>query len=347
MPYITRNKIKNIVINITISIVSVVFSIFLTEVVFYFILKSHPSPRTYTMRDKESYAPDSILGYVNKKNLEVKTNMIVVGPSKHDTSLIYKAVMRTDSLGNRLIDILGMQNRKKYAIFFGCSFTFGVGVEDTQTIPYCFAKYDTIFCVYNFGVCGYGTQQMLAKLEYTNLRKIIKQDSGVCFYLYMYEHPNRVIADMQTYSWNQNMPYYGYKHNRLFYYGTFNRDRKFLSGFYTLMGKSNVIKYFKINFPNKLKPKHYKLTCDIIYKSYLEYRKQFHNDNFYVIIYPTIHREILDYLQRYDIKVLDFSELFDANKDQYAFKFDTHPTALAYKVFTEHLVDTINKLERK
>jgi hypothetical protein len=299
------------------------------------------------MRDKESYAPDSILGYVNKKNLEVKTNMIVVGPSKHDTSLIYKAVMRTDSLGNRLIDILGMQNRKKYAIFFGCSFTFGVGVEDTQTIPYCFAKYDTIFCVYNFGVCGYGTQQMLAKLEYTNLRKIIKQDSGVCFYLYMYEHPNRVIADMQTYSWNQNMPYYGYKHNRLFYYGTFNRDRKFLSGFYTLMGKSNVIKYFKINFPNKLKPKHYKLTCDIIYKSYLEYRKQFHNDNFYVIIYPTIHREILDYLQRYDIKVLDFSELFDANKDQYAFKFDTHPTALAYKVFTEHLVDTINKLERK
>ena len=328
--------------NIILAVITFMVSVFFIEVIFYVIRKVTDSPIiTYTHIGVGLFRNDSCLGYALTKNLKATYDEILIDKSKHDTSYIFKTVIKTDSLGNRFTDIPGMQTRKKYAVFFGCSFTFGVGVQDTQTIPYYFAKYDTNYCVYNFGVGGYGTQQILAKLQHTSIRKLIKQDSGICFYIYTYPQLGRVIGDKLTYtSFGHDFPYYGYKHDSLHCFGTFGRNRVLISSFYTLMNKSNVVNYFNINFPLRQNADHYKLTCDIIQKAYQEYKKQFHNESFYVVVYPT-SEEILKYLKYYNIKVIDLSKILNFyDKRYYISDYDRHPTALAHELFAKKLINT-------
>jgi hypothetical protein len=188
---------------------------------------------------------------------------------------------------------------------------------------------------------------MLAQLEFTDVKKHIKQDSGLCFYIYTAEQPRQVIGSMKTYtSFGRNLPFFGYKNDSLYYFGSFSHNRWFTSHFYTLMSNSNLVQYLGIDFPNSIKPKHFKLTCDIIYKSYMEYKKRFHNDNFYVVIYPS-GWEIIEYLKHYHIKTINLSGLFDLNDKRYSFIYDHHPTPLANDLLTKHLIDTINNIYAK
>lgn len=341
--------LRRLVKNLLMSVVSVTITLFIVEVIFYFALKhkagQSPGQGSYPLElcEHNFFRSDPILGYAANKNVRSRYRKVEITPATKDTTNIFDFIVHTDSLGNRLIDIPGMKDRPKYALFFGCSFTFGLGVADTLNPPYLFAKNDTSYCSYNYAFTGYGPQSMLAQLQNLNIRKQIKQDSGSCFYVYMNAHPYRVIGDMRTYvTYGHDLPYYDYRDGKVHRYGLFKDNRPFLSTFYSLMSKSNFVEYFKINFPSKLSPDHYKLTCDIIYQSFLEYKKQFHNDNFYVVVYPYCE-DIVPYLKDYNLRVLDLSKLFNnLNKDLCYIPKDGHPTAYANKVFTRELVNRMN-----
>jgi hypothetical protein len=49
--------------------------------------------------------------------------------------------------------------------FFGCSFTFGEGLNDSETLPYYFAQHSDSFKVKNFGFHGYGAHQAVAIMQ--------------------------------------------------------------------------------------------------------------------------------------------------------------------------------------
>lgn len=60
--------------------------------------------------------------------------------------------------------------------FFGDSFTYGAGVNDVDTLPQIFADFTNgAYHVVNFGVSGYGPQQMLRALE-TDLYPVLKEN---------------------------------------------------------------------------------------------------------------------------------------------------------------------------
>jgi hypothetical protein len=60
--------------------------------------------------------------------------------------------------------------------FFGDSFTYGAGVNDVDTLPQIFADLTNgAYHVVNFGVSGYGPQQMLRALE-TDLYPVLKEN---------------------------------------------------------------------------------------------------------------------------------------------------------------------------
>ena len=76
-----------------------------------------------------------------------------------------------------------------------------------------------------------------------------------------------------------------------------------------------------------------------------DYKNQFGNDNFYVIIYPTTVNSslIISLLKQKGVKVLDYSKLFNPLEKKYAIPYDEHPTALANEVLIKQLVNDINK----
>ena len=53
----------------------------------------------------------------------------------------------------------------RHALFFGCSYTFGDGLNDKETLPAFYYKNDTSFNTYNYAFGGYGIQQMYEILK--------------------------------------------------------------------------------------------------------------------------------------------------------------------------------------
>ena len=59
-----------------------------------------------------------------------------------------------------------VQGRPRKVAFFGCSFMFGHGVEDDQTLPYYFVREaGGTFEGFNFAGEGWGPHQMLREIE--------------------------------------------------------------------------------------------------------------------------------------------------------------------------------------
>lgn len=63
-------------------------------------------------------------------------------------------------------------DREGLAYFLGGSFTFGVGLEDNQTLPYYFAKFAGEPAVKNLGIQGYGMHQAVKILDLRPPEKI-------------------------------------------------------------------------------------------------------------------------------------------------------------------------------
>lgn len=324
--------------NIVMSMVMVVLTIALLEWACGFILKKQAAIAPKIEGPLHSMINDPVLGY------KPKPDTAHVGVRTKDGKVIYSISYQTDGNSLRITPVDSAESRSKYAQFFGCSMTFGEGVQSNETLPYYFGKYAHGYQPYNFAYSGYGPHQMLARLETNQLKSIVKEPTGVGFYIYINDHVNRVLGTMTNYSYNGgNAPYYHTVGDQLRHEGLFKDTRKVRGLIYQQMLKSNILKLFKIGYPFKITEEDYRLTAAVMATAAKEYQRQFGNDNFYVIIYPTTVDSslIISLLKEKGVKVLDYAKLFNPLADKYAIPFDEHPTALANEVLIKQLVKDI------
>ena len=282
---------------------------------------------------------DKDLGY------KPKPDTSHTGTRLKDGKTIYRINYSTDINSLRITPLDTTKSRTKYAQFYGCSMTFGEGVKNNETMPYFFGEYDSTFKPYNFAYSGYGPHQMLARLESENAKKIVKENTGVGFYIYINDHVNRVLGTMTNYSYNGGRaPYYHEVNGQLQHDGLFIEGRKIRNWIFEQSLKSNILKLFKIGYPFKITEQDYELTAEVMAEASRDYKKQFGNDNFYVIIYPTTVNSslIINLLKQKGVKVLDYSKLFNPLQKGYAIPDDEHPTALANEILIKQLVKDIN-----
>lgn len=253
----------------------------------------------------------------------------------------------TDEFGRRTTVVPDTQTASQFAVFFGCSFLFGEGANDAETIPSQFAAAAPEFRSYNYGVPGYGTQHMLAKLQSNSIQNEIAEKNGIAIYLYLEEtHEPRAIGGMQvTNSFGENFPYYEFNADgEIQRFGSFTSGRPILTNMYRLLGKSQFVKYMGLNFPNR-RDQHFQLVASMIKRSQELCQQQLGCDRFYVACYPrkNAHRQLLPYLDGQDITVLDYSSLFDPNGENLFHKGDGHPTPLANHQLSRQLALDVNK----
>jgi hypothetical protein len=86
--------------------------------------------------------------------------------AKVGDQIIFDVKYTVDPSGRRVAPPDRGASAEGCALFFADSFVFGVGVEDTQTLPYQVGlKADGRFRVINHAVGGYGAEHMLAAIE--------------------------------------------------------------------------------------------------------------------------------------------------------------------------------------
>ncbi|MFP5470849.1 MAG: hypothetical protein ACLGGV_04575 [Bacteroidia bacterium] len=144
------------------------------------------------------------------------TTMVVSAIKLKNDTVVYD-VNYTLKKGKRFIPN-NNDSSKKSMYFLGCSFIFGDGLNDKQTLPYFFNEYsEHKFNSINYAFSGYGTHQVLKIVE-TKLKREV-EDSSVAIYLLLPSHLDRAAGYVD---WDKFGPKYEVENNSLIYKGAFD-----------------------------------------------------------------------------------------------------------------------------
>lgn len=118
---------------------------------------------------------------------------------------LYDVVYTIDQYGLRVSPPeLDPQHRRGCVLFFGCSNTFGEGVQDDETLPWQVGvATGGRFAVRNLGFSGWGPHQMLAALQAGDVERAAGCEVTHVVYLALYWHARRVSGRVP---WDRNGP---------------------------------------------------------------------------------------------------------------------------------------------
>ncbi len=273
------------------------------------------------------FREDPELGIALEPRRRVSCRLLV------DDREVWNVRYSTDEFGRRRTVFPGTQTPAATAVFFGCSFLFGEGSEDADTIPSCFCKESSGYLAANYGVPGWGTQHMLALLESGQLPAQMFMPAKLGVYLYLPEvHEARVVGDMDIVNgFGGGFPYYelnatGQPERK----GLFASGRPVTSLFYRVLGKSRTRALLGLNFPRR-QPEHYLLTAAVIARARDLFLQQFPDSRFIVVAYPDPDPETLTLktCRKNGLDVLDLRQLFDPTNPSFQHEGDGHPTPAA------------------
>lgn len=185
-----KNKIKKIIATITINLFIVVLVFGLTE---YLVFLQHYNEM------KKGCIKQHIDCYKDQKfSWKKPLNSDVPGIVDYDFFVREKGLRKP----------VGLNYKKKPIILFGCSFTYGMGLKDNQTLSYKLSEL-TKRPVYNRGYMGWGIQHMLYQVNrkdfYTDIN--IKEPEYI-IYVFIPDHEKRLIQPL--YDFFNGEPYLRY-----------------------------------------------------------------------------------------------------------------------------------------
>ncbi len=323
-----------VLFDISMGFVFLLTTLFFIEGLFYILNTSNPSspPPQRQLKESEAYVNvDELLGYKLKPDVQASVVQM------ENNQVIYDVVYSIDEYGRRITPVDNPEKRDKFILFLGGSFTFGDGVHSNETLPAYVGQFAPEYKPYNYGVPGYGTQQVLAKLDSGEVVSGVQEEQGIAVYNFICSHIKRVIGSMDVHNvWGEHMPYYTLNSNdKLIRKGDLVSGRPTLSVIYAIMSISHTAKYFNITLP-RLNDSHIAFTARVIEESAKAFKRDFNSDAFYVLIYPpaSCAPTLISYLEEVHIKYLDYGTLLDGDDDR-VWQPDRHPTALGHKIVAE------------
>jgi hypothetical protein len=345
----SRDKLIALLIGVFLSIVILL----LTEGVFY-IMNAKKTLHWNIQREGNYtdpgfyFADDELLGYKPPHDMQITSRLITNGKT------VYDVIYSIDHFSRRETPIHHRTSNTKFILFFGGSYAFGEGVKDNETLPYYLSEYASELVPYNYAFHGYGPQNMLAKLQSADFEKEIQERQGILIYVFMHHHISRAIGDKNvTTGWGRHLPYYTLTNNGMLEKkGNLTSGRPLLSFLYRQLSKSNILKYYHINFPPRIKSRHIGLTARIIEEAQTAFREKFNGSDFYVLLFPEkefraqYSKKLMTYLKDAGIKYFDYTELIDITQEGWTIVGDGHPTAKTYRVVAEKLAQDLMAMKK-
>ena len=291
-------------------------------------------------RNQGGVITDPFLGYTLPNNAQI-TDTLDLGGKR-----LYQGTATTDAYHRRVTPIAHLERRRNFLLFFGCSMTFGLGVNDDETMPFYVAHYASHYRSYNYGVSGYGPQHTLAQLQSRDLSHEIQEHHGIAIYTFIDHHIDRAIGTMRVHNaWAGHAPFYTLDaHDRLVRKGDFTSGRPLVSFLYWVMGKSQILAYYHITFPVRIREEHIRLTAHMIAEARTAFHQQFPSAAFYVLLYPGVRRgkEMIPYFERTGVQYVDYSNFFDWPHPKLTLADGHHPTAQGHRTVAAHLATDLS-----
>jgi hypothetical protein len=153
------------------------------------------------------FVHDDILGWAPAKG--IRAHAIKPSPAglfHHSEGSLFDVIYTIDSNGLRIAPPYRKDDLAGTALFFGCSFAFGEGLKDDETLPYqVAAQSEGRYRTFNFSFHAYGPNHMLAEIEQGMVRRVVDTTPRYAFYIAIPGHVPRVGGRV---NWGGHAPRY-------------------------------------------------------------------------------------------------------------------------------------------
>ncbi len=253
---------------------------------------------------------------------ELPQNGTVRCTAKWGEQLIYDVRGRTDAAGRRLTPCAaGTGDETPVAAFFGCSMTFGQGVEDDGTLPARFCARVPDWQAFNYGVGGYGPQQMWLQICKNGALREFSGRRGVVVYSFIGHHLERLVGTPSVLSsWTYPLPWLEENNGRIVHRGTF-RDRSLAQDFYfRYVRRAHLTRFIENRLPSpKPAQEQQDAALDFLVRLILECKQaakeQAPGFTFCCLVLPTCggtaRGRLLQRLEGIGVRTLDYEHLFE------------------------------------
>jgi hypothetical protein len=310
--------------------------------------------REKIIRDKNLVVKDNILGYSYIPDNKTKVTKY------SGEALDFDVEYTIDENGLR-ISPPTKADTNQAILFFGCSFTFGEGVNDNETMPYVVGTLtDGEYSIYNFGASGYGAQQMLAAIDHGLVNSSIKEIPKYAIYFAIPDHVRRLT---DTDPKNYLGPHYELNKNgeivsvsSIKYIWPRIKIKLYKSYLYRTIDQ-RVRSKIRSGSNIKLQQTEIETFAAILEKSKHLLELKYPGIEFHVLFWniregdysETFSNEILKTLIRRGLKTHQIASLikpedYSDTARGYKIPHDVHPTALSYRIIADYVVkEIINK----
>jgi hypothetical protein len=265
---------------------------------------------------------------------------------------VYDVRYRIDPFRRRVVPDQGEDGRKRFLVLLGCSWTFGEGLEDDETLPYRVSREAGSFRVYNYSMHGYGPGDLLLRLRSTPIADELTERRGRAAYVYIDAHLDRVIGPMSLVStWGSRKPYFDETADgELRWLGDFESGRKWTTVLYRWLWGSSLVQNFGIEFPPWVQERTLRLFARLVDEMRHELRSATELEDFHVVFLPGTRtaRMLIPYLEERGIRYVNYDrwDLGLLTKEQLYITYDAHPTAAYHRAFAKHLARDLGVSER-
>jgi hypothetical protein len=302
--------------------------------------------------------PDDILGWAPAKGVQAhafKANPagLFHGPA----GTLFNVAYTIDSNGLRIAPPYDKDRLAATAIFFGCSFTFGEGLKDTETVPYQVGiQSEGRYRTFNFGFEAYGPNQMLAALENGMVRRTVDTAPRYAFYIALPVHVWRVAGRV---AWGGHAPRYVVNNTGTVHQSGYFEDRKPLAARLGLkrglaqLNKSAIWRTLS-NHDSRVTEDDVRLYFAVVRRSQNLLMAQYPGIQFRVILWPNqngpqqrwVYEKMQDGFRQIGIpfdRVEDILPGYARNRSPYILgSADHHPNALADRLIAQHILREIH-----
>ena len=233
-----------------------------------------------------------------------------------------------------------LSGRNSAAIFAGCSFTFGDGLSDDETITYSYQNQNSSANVYNYGQNGNGIHGFADLVFNRKIQNLHKEKSGEIYYLLIEDQilrangsfNNCCLGDGPRFSWDSD--------GRVHQVGSL-KDFRLSKAFNWIASRSNLIDYFGINFSglSKFSSEDYDYACNLLNSISIELAKNMESYNFHIVLYPKqpLTRFVGKCLEKRGVSVIDLIDIDMPDGQTYFIPGDGHPRYELNKLLAQEL----------
>ena len=259
-----------------------------------------------------------------------------------DGEVEFEATYHFDSHGRRTTPVPRSADPVKASLFFGGSRVLGSGVDDHETLPAEFARHRPGTRAYNYGFHGYGPSQALDILRRRDLREEIPEEVELAIYFLTGADLTRVIGSMRVSAGRcrRCANFELEESGELVRAGDFSTGRPLRTIAYSLLDRSNVLKFLRIDLPMQMTDEHRQRTVAVIRAVRDELVRIFPNAEFAVVIGPGNEgiRAMKPLIESADLLAVDYYDLYDSGDLRMRIsRSNTHPSARAYRLIAERL----------